>query len=107
VLKVEMKNRREERIWRPSGRWDDNVKIAFKETGCDDVKWIHRVGSSDELLRTQCAFGFNIRKIISLRIERMALLPDGCYFGGTAETHGTRLDSSDWLLSFNSAVSTA
>jgi hypothetical protein len=27
--------------WEPRGRWKDNIKIGLKETGCEDVDWIH------------------------------------------------------------------
>lgn len=25
------------KLWRPKPRWEDNIKIDIKETGCEDV----------------------------------------------------------------------
>jgi hypothetical protein len=28
-------------LGRPRHRWEDNIKMDLKETGCDDVDWFH------------------------------------------------------------------
>jgi hypothetical protein len=35
-------------LGRPRRRWEDNIKIDFKEIECDDVDWIYLAGDRDQ-----------------------------------------------------------
>jgi hypothetical protein len=41
-------------FWRPRHRWEDNIQMDLKETGCEDVDLIHllRIGCSSGVLLT-------------------------------------------------------
>ena len=44
---VAEKQERKRQWWKPSIRWEDNIKKDLKEIRCEIVDWIHLTGSSE------------------------------------------------------------
>ena len=36
------------RLWRPSRRWEDNIKMDLREVGCDPGDWIDLADDRDQ-----------------------------------------------------------
>jgi hypothetical protein len=56
---------RKEKVGRPSFRWDDKIKMSFKETGFQDMNWVQLAQDLRALVNTAMNLRFHRRQRIS------------------------------------------